>query len=50
MLDGEPVVEDCACEDLTAIIRTHKTGFIDYLLEHEVSEERRQCVRVWSQK
>ena len=41
MLDGEPVVDDSACEDLNGTYKDAENYFIDYLLEHEVSEDKK---------
>lgn len=41
MLDGEPVVDDSACEDLNGTYKDAKNYFINYLLEHEVPEDKK---------
>ena len=41
MLDGEPVVDDSACEDLNGTYKGAENYFIDYLLEHEVPEDKK---------
>lgn len=41
MLDGEPVIDDSACEDLNEDYDTAEGYFINYLLEYEVPEDKK---------
>lgn len=42
MLDGEPIIDDSACEDLNEDYATAEAFFTNYLLEHEVSESKKE--------
>ena len=42
MLDGEPIIDDSACEDLNEDYETAEAFFTRYLLEHEVPEDKKE--------
>ena len=42
MLDGEPIIDDSACEDLNEDYETAEAFFIQHLLEHEVPENKKE--------
>ena len=42
MLDGEPIIDDSACEDLNEDYETAEAFFMQYLLEYEVPENKKE--------
>ena len=42
MLDGEPIIDDSACEDLNEDYETAEAFFTRYLLEYEVPESKKE--------
>ena len=42
MLDGEPIIDDSACEDLNEDYETAEAFFMQYLLECEVPESKKE--------
>ena len=42
MLDGEPIIDDSACEDLNEDYETAEAFFMRYLLEYEVPESKKE--------
>ena len=42
MLDGEPIIDDSACEDLNEDYETAEAFFMRYLLEYEVPENKKE--------
>lgn len=42
MLDGEPVIDDSACEDINEDYDTAEGYFSNYLLEYEVPEDKKE--------
>ena len=42
MLDGEPIIDDSACEDLNKDYATAEAFFMRYLLEYEVPENKKE--------
>ena len=42
MLDGEPIIDDSACEDVNEDYETAEAFFMRYLLEHEVPENKKE--------
>ena len=42
MLDGEPIIDDSACEDLNEDYETAEAFFMQYLLEYEVPESKKE--------
>ena len=51
MLDGEPIIDDSACEDTNEDYETAEAFFTNYLLEHEVPESKKELrCGIWSLK
>ena len=42
MLDGEPIIDDSACEDLNEDYETAEAFFMRYLMEYEVPESKKE--------
>lgn len=42
MLDGEPIIDDSACEDTNEDYETAEAFFINYLMEYEVPESKKE--------
>ena len=42
MLDGEPIIDDSACEDVNEDYETAEAFFTRYLLEYEVPENKKE--------
>ena len=42
MLDGEPIIDDSACEDTNEDYETAEACFTRYLLEYEVPESKKE--------
>ena len=42
MLDGEPIIDDSACEDTNEDYETAEAFFMRYLLEYEVPESKKE--------
>ena len=42
MLDGEPVIDDSACEEVNEDYDTAEGYFANYLLEYEVPEDKKE--------
>ena len=42
MLDGEPIIDDSACDDLNKDYATAEAFFVRYLLEYEVPENKKE--------
>ena len=42
MLDDEPIIDDSACEDLNEDYKTAESYFINYLLEYEVPDSKKE--------
>ena len=42
MLDGEPIIDDSACEDTNEDYETAEAFFMQYLLEYEVPENKKE--------
>ena len=42
MLDGEPIIDDSACEDLNEDYETAEAFFTRYLMEYEVPENKKE--------
>ena len=42
MLDGEPIIDDSACEDTNEDYETAEAFFTRYLLEYEVPESKKE--------
>ena len=42
MLDGEPIIDDSACDDLNEDYETAEAFFVRYLLEYEVPESKKE--------
>ena len=42
MLDGEPIIDDSACEDTNEDYETAEAFFTRYLLEYEVPERKKE--------
>lgn len=42
MLDGEPIIDDSACDDLNKDYATAEAFFTRYLLEYEVPESKKE--------
>lgn len=42
MLDGEPIIDDSACDDLNKDYETAEAFFTRYLLEYEVPESKKE--------
>ena len=42
MLDGEPIIDDSACEDLNEDYETAEAYCINYLMEYEVPESKKE--------
>ena len=41
MLDGKPIIDDSACDDVNEDYETAEAFFTNYLLEHEVPENKK---------
>ena len=42
MLDGEPIIDDSACEDMNEDYETAEAYCINYLMEYEVPENKKE--------
>ena len=42
MLDGEPIIDDSACDDLNEDYETAEAFCINYLMEYEVAENKKE--------
>lgn len=42
MLDGEPIIDDSACEDMNENYETAEGYCINYLMEYEVPENKKE--------
>ena len=42
MLDGEPIIDDSACDDVNEDYETAEAFFTRYLLEYEVPESKKE--------
>ena len=42
MLDGEPIIDDSACDDVNEDYETAEAFFMQYLLEYEVPESKKE--------
>ena len=42
MLDGEPIIDDSACDDLNKDYATAEAFFTRYLMEYEVPENKKE--------